>query len=284
MTPPSLLISKIGSDIVGCRFLNRKHSNFSIDHFWIGNGKVFCCWFLNQKRNNFWLLIFESAETHLLVADLWIDNCAVLAVDFWIGSDTVKPNKESVLDRPTLGENGNRNQPKDNSKGDKDNLDPTSKHPFAFKRGINAARRKEEALCSKQAACSCLLPLPKKSTCTSCIPSCMHHLWMLKKNGAQGKDRSGRNHGRRRSLDPFPITDQQLWLQQPPSPRRRPTYTSYMSHTLTIWRRRELGSYVDDWNHERRGSVTDPLYNKDGREGKTEIEERTMSPKPALKL
>jgi hypothetical protein len=30
--------------------------------------------------------------------------------------------------------------------------------------------------------------------------------------------------------------------------------------------------------------VTDPLYNKDGREGKIEIEERTMSPKPALKL
>jgi hypothetical protein len=30
--------------------------------------------------------------------------------------------------------------------------------------------------------------------------------------------------------------------------------------------------------------VTDPLYNRDEREGKTEIEERTMSPKPALKL
>jgi hypothetical protein len=30
--------------------------------------------------------------------------------------------------------------------------------------------------------------------------------------------------------------------------------------------------------------VTDPLYNKDGREGKTEIEERTMSPKPTLKF
>jgi hypothetical protein len=30
--------------------------------------------------------------------------------------------------------------------------------------------------------------------------------------------------------------------------------------------------------------VTDPLYNRDGREGKTEIEERTMSPKLALKL
>jgi hypothetical protein len=30
--------------------------------------------------------------------------------------------------------------------------------------------------------------------------------------------------------------------------------------------------------------VIDPLYNKDGKEGKIEIEERTMSPKPALKL
>jgi hypothetical protein len=76
-----------------------------------------------------------------------------------------------------------------------------------------------------------------------------------------------------------------LWLQQqPPSLRRRPTYTSCMSHALSVWRRRELGSYVDDWNHEKKGSVTDPLYNRDGREGKTKIEERTMSPKPALKL
>jgi hypothetical protein len=30
--------------------------------------------------------------------------------------------------------------------------------------------------------------------------------------------------------------------------------------------------------------VIDPLYNKDGKKGKIEIEERTMSPKPALKL
>ena len=30
--------------------------------------------------------------------------------------------------------------------------------------------------------------------------------------------------------------------------------------------------------------MTDPLYSKDGREGKTKIEERTMSPKLALKL
>jgi hypothetical protein len=30
--------------------------------------------------------------------------------------------------------------------------------------------------------------------------------------------------------------------------------------------------------------VTDPLYNKDGREGKTDIEERTISPKLALEL
>jgi len=116
MTPPSLLISKISSGTVGCRFLNRKRCSFSID-FWIGNSKVFYCWFLNQKRNNFWLSISELAATHLLATDLWIDSGAVLAVDFWIGSDTVKLNKELVLDRPTLRENGNRNQPKDNSKG-----------------------------------------------------------------------------------------------------------------------------------------------------------------------
>jgi hypothetical protein len=30
--------------------------------------------------------------------------------------------------------------------------------------------------------------------------------------------------------------------------------------------------------------MTDPLYSRDGREGKTEIEERIMSPKLALKF
>jgi hypothetical protein len=38
---------------------------------------------------------------------------------------------------------------------------------------------------------------------------------------------------------------------------------------------------VETMREER---VTDLLYNRDGRKGKTEIEERTMSPKPALKL
>jgi hypothetical protein len=32
--------------------------------------------------------------------------------------------------------------PRITQKGDKDSLGPTSKYPFAFKRGINAARRK----------------------------------------------------------------------------------------------------------------------------------------------
>jgi len=123
---------------------------------------------------------------------------------------------------------------------------------------------------------SCML-LPSSSPQKSICNSCMHHLWLLEKKGNQGKDKSSRSHGRRRSSDPFPITGQQLWLQQkPPSPRKRPTYTSCMSHALSVWKRRELGSYVDDWNHERRGSVTDLLYNRDGREGKTEIEKRTM--------
>jgi hypothetical protein len=46
-------------------------------------------------------------------------------------------------------------------KGDKDSLGPTSKHPFAFKRGINAIRREKGALSLKRAACSYLLPLRK---------------------------------------------------------------------------------------------------------------------------
>ena len=52
-------------------------------------------------------------------------------------------------------------------KGDKDSLGPTSKHPFAFKRGINAARREKGALFPKQAACSYLLPLPKNLSGTA---------------------------------------------------------------------------------------------------------------------
>jgi hypothetical protein len=34
--------------------------------------------------------------------------------------------------------------PRITQKGDKDNLGPTSKHPFAFKRGINAAGRERK--------------------------------------------------------------------------------------------------------------------------------------------
>jgi hypothetical protein len=75
------------------------------------------------------------------------------------------------LDQPILRENGNRNQPKDNPKGDKDSLGPTSKHPFAFKKGINAARREKGALFSKQATCSCLLPLPKNLPATAAHPA-----------------------------------------------------------------------------------------------------------------
>jgi hypothetical protein len=53
----------------------------------------------------FSLSISESAATQIVTAD------------FWIESDTVKANKKLVLDRPILGENGNRNQHKDNPKG-----------------------------------------------------------------------------------------------------------------------------------------------------------------------
>ena len=59
--------------------------------------------------------------------------------------------------------------PRITQKGDKDNLSPTSKHPFAFKRGINAVRIEKGTLFSKRAACSCLLPLPKNlPTTTAC--------------------------------------------------------------------------------------------------------------------
>jgi len=51
--------------------------------------------------------------------------------------------------------------PKITQKRDKDNLGLTFKHPFIFKRGINAAKREKGALFPKGVACSCLLPLPK---------------------------------------------------------------------------------------------------------------------------
>jgi hypothetical protein len=61
--------------------------------------------------------------------------------------------------------------PRITQKGDKDNLGPTSKHPFAFKKGINAAMREKGALFSKQATCSCLLPLPKNLPATAAHPA-----------------------------------------------------------------------------------------------------------------
>jgi hypothetical protein len=51
-----------------------------------------------------------------------------------------------------------KTSPRITQKGDKDNLDLTSKHPFAFKRGINAARREKGALFPK---CAALFPLFK---------------------------------------------------------------------------------------------------------------------------
>jgi hypothetical protein len=56
-------------------------------------------------------------------------------------------------------------------KGDKDSLGPTSKHPFAFKRGINATRREKGALFPKQVACSYLLPLPKNMPAIAAYPA-----------------------------------------------------------------------------------------------------------------
>jgi hypothetical protein len=75
MTPPSLLILEIGSDTIGCQFLNWQRHNwlsiselaatqFSAD-FWIGSDTVL-------------LLISESATTQFFVADFWIDSNVVL--------------------------------------------------------------------------------------------------------------------------------------------------------------------------------------------------------------
>jgi len=68
------------------------------------------------------------------------------------------------LDRPILGENGNRNQPKITQKRDENNLIQPSKHRLSFKRGINAARGEKGAFFPTQVACSCLIPLPKEKT------------------------------------------------------------------------------------------------------------------------
>jgi hypothetical protein len=65
--------------------------------------------------------------------------------------------------------------PRITQKGDKDSLGPTSKYPFAFKRGINATRRKGHSFQHGLHALAFFLS-PKKSACTNCIPSCMHHL------------------------------------------------------------------------------------------------------------
>jgi len=86
-----------------CRFQKSATTQLAAD-FWIDSDAVL-------------LLIFESTTTQLLAANLWIDSGAVLTVNFWIGSNTVKSNKKLVLDQPILGENENRNQPKDNPKG-----------------------------------------------------------------------------------------------------------------------------------------------------------------------
>jgi len=60
-----------------------------------------------------------------------------------------------------------KTNPKITQKRDKDNLGPTFKHPFVFKRGINAARREKGALFPKWVACSCLLPLSKNLPATT---------------------------------------------------------------------------------------------------------------------
>jgi len=81
------------SNLVDCRFLNRQWHSLAADlwvssgavlvvDFWIGSGTV-------------WLLIYEStlAQFSLLISES--ATIQYVAVDFWIGNDTVKPNKKN---------------------------------------------------------------------------------------------------------------------------------------------------------------------------------------------
>jgi hypothetical protein len=67
MTPPSLLILEIGSDTIGCQFLNWQRRSFL--PIFESAATQFYCRFLNRQRHSFWLLISESAATQFLVAD-----------------------------------------------------------------------------------------------------------------------------------------------------------------------------------------------------------------------
>ena len=62
---------------------------------------------------------------------------------------------------------GIETNPRITQKGDKYNLGPTSKHPSAFKRGINASKREKGVLFQKEVACSYLLPLLKNLLATT---------------------------------------------------------------------------------------------------------------------
>ena len=119
---------------------------------------------------------------------------------------------------------------------------------FAFKKGINVARSEKGALFPKGTVCSCLFPLPKKQPASSlgCSnlssqsktskPSCMHLLGTWEKKGGLGKNRGGRRHGRRRSLDLPPKASQQTPLQSPlPQEENLATSCMHIPWVLERW-------------------------------------------------
>jgi hypothetical protein len=75
-------------------------------------------------------------------------------------------------------------------KGDKDSLGPTSKHPFAFRKGINTAGREKEAFFPKRAACSCLLPLPEYLPTTAAYPTACTTFQCWRRRVIEGKEES----------------------------------------------------------------------------------------------
>ena len=66
---------------------------------------------------------------------------------------------------------GIETSPRITQKEDKDNLGPTSKHPFAFKKGINVVGREKTTLFPKRVVCFCLIPLPKNLPATTTYPT-----------------------------------------------------------------------------------------------------------------
>jgi len=117
-----------------------------------------------------------------------------------------------VLDRPILGENENRNQPKITQKGDKDSLGPAPKHSSTLVGAINT-RREKRWLFTLPKMSSMLLPpfpLPEMSSMLLSFPPFQRELnklccmCLFRHVREKGELEGGLNtykHGRRGSLE-----------------------------------------------------------------------------------